>query len=565
MTDFKNYTHPYPTDNKFKEKVAYFCMEFGIDQALKIYSGGLGYLAGSHLRSAYQLKQNFVGIGILWNHGYYDQGRKNDKSMDAQFQEKDYHFLEETGIKFVISVNNHPVWVKAMYLNPETFGTAPLFLLSTNVPENDYLARSICNRLYDSNTETKIAQYILLGVGGCKLLEALNFEPKAYHLNEAHGLPAAFYLYQKFGSLEAVREKMVFTTHTPVEAGNEKHNLRLLDKMGFFYGINQERVKIIANLDSDVFNMTLVGLRFAHIANGVSKLHGEVAREMWGDQKAICPITHVTNSQNHLYWSDKQLDAAMESKDDATFLARKKTLKRKLFDEVANQCGKIFKEDVLTIVWARRFASYKRADLITRDIARFEKLLNDADRPVQIIWAGKPYPTDYDAVSVFNHLIHLSRKYANCAVVVGYELALSKLLKQGSDIWLNTPRVPREASGTSGMTAAMNASVNFSTQDGWIPEFYKHGINSFVIPVVDARLPHFEQDDIDRKNLLSVLENEILPIYYDRPEQWMKIVKTGMKEILPFFDSDRMAAEYYATMYNAKYVPLGAKAAAMWE
>lgn len=563
MSNFKNYTPPYTIGKGFEQKVAYFCMEFGIDQALKIYSGGLGYLAGSHLRSAYQLKQNFIGIGILWNHGYYDQVRKGDQSMDALFLEKNYHFLEETGIKFVISVNNHPVWVKAMYLNPETFGSAPLFLLTTNVPENDYLARSICNRLYDSNTEAKIAQYILLGVGGCKLLEELNFQPDRYHLNEAHALPAAFYLFQKYGDIEEVRKRMVFTTHTPVEAGNEKHHLRLLDKMGFFYGISKERVKILANLTDDTFNMTLVGLRFSHLANGVSKLHGEVAREMWGDYKAICPITHVTNSQNHLYWSDKQLDFALSTNDDKTFLARKSVLKNKLFQEVANQCGKIFREDVLTIVWARRFASYKRADLITRDIERFENLLNNADRPVQVIWAGKPYPTDYDAVSTFNHLIHLSKKYANCAVLVGYELELSKLLKQGSDVWLNTPRVPREASGTSGMTAAMNASINFSTQDGWIPEFFKHGINSFTIPVVDPRLPHFEQDDIDRKNLLSVLENEILPIYYDKPEQWLKIVKTSMREVIPFFDSDRMATEYYTKMYNAVYEPLAVPAESM--
>lgn len=563
MTNFKHFTHPYPTNDKFQEKVAYFCMEFGIDQALKIYSGGLGYLAGSHLRSAYELKQNFIGIGILWNQGYYDQVRKGDKSMDALFLEKNYHFLEETGIKFVISVNNHPVWVKALYLNPETFGTAPLFLLTTNVPENDYLARSICNRLYDSNTETKIAQYILLGIGGCKLLEAINYQTDCYHLNEAHALPAAFYLYQQHGGVEEVRKRMVFTTHTPVEAGNEKHNLHLLENMGFFYGMAKERVKIVANLDSDVFNMTLIGLRFARLANGVSKLHGEVARDMWGDYRAICPITHITNSQNHLYWSDKQLDAALAAKDEATFVARKKVLKGKLFDEVANQCGKIFREDVLTIVWARRFASYKRADLITRDLERFEKLLSDEKRPVQIIWAGKPYPTDYDAVSVFNHLIHLSKRFANCAVLVGYELSLSKLLKQGSDIWLNTPRVPREASGTSGMTAAMNASVNFSTQDGWIPEFFKHGINSFVIPVVDNRLPHFEQDDIDRKNLLSVLENEILPLYYDKPKQWLKIVQTSMQDVCPFFDSDRMATDYYEKLYQAKYEPLALEASAM--
>ncbi len=556
MSQFNNFRVPYSVPEQYQTKTAYFCMEYGIDQALKIYSGGLGYLAGSHLRSAYQLKQNFIGIGILWRTGYYDQGRNIDQSMKAQFLEKDYHFLEDTGITFQISVNQHPVGVKVWYLNPETFGTAPLFLLSTDLPENDYLARSICHRLYDSNVEAKIAQYILLGVGGCKLLEALGFNADRYHLNEAHGLPAAYYLYQQWGSLEAVRQKMVITTHTPVEAGNEKHDIRLLDRMGFFSGLSRNRARELARLYNDSFNMTLVGLRVSHVANGVSKLHGQVARGMWGNYEAICPITHVTYSQIHLYWSDKQLDAALAAGDDATFRERKSVLKGKLFAEVANQCGKIFREDVLTIVWARRFAGYKRADLITRDLAAFEALVHSTRYPVQIIWAGKPYPTDYEAVTVFNHLVHLSKNYANCAVLVGYELALSKLLKQGSDIWLNTPRVPREASGTSGMTAAMNASVNFSTNDGWIPEFAQHGENSFIVPEVDAHLPHHEQDEIDRRNLLRVLNEEILPLYYDRPNDWLTIVKNSMNQVIPFFDSDRMADEYYRTMYQASYSPL---------
>ena len=197
MSQFQNFKPSYPLNKRYQKPVAYFCMEYGMDQALKIYSGGLGYLAGSHMRSAFTLQQNLVGIGILWKYGYYDQARGKDKSMEAQFIEKNYSYLEDTGIIFDIMVNKHPVKVKAFYLAPEIFGTAPLFLLSTDLPENDWLAQTICHRLYDSNVSTKIAQCMLLGVGGAKLLDIIGFQPEVYHMNEAHALPAAFYLYQK--------------------------------------------------------------------------------------------------------------------------------------------------------------------------------------------------------------------------------------------------------------------------------------------------------------------------------------------------------------------------------
>jgi starch phosphorylase len=221
MNQFKSFKHPYPTAQKYSQKVAYFSMEFAVDQALKIYAGGLGYLAGSHMRSAFALKQNLVGIGILWKYGYYDQVRSSNGEMDALFMERHYNFLVDTGIVFDLAVNGHKIKVKAWYLPPHVFGTAPMFLLSTIHPENDYLAQTICHRLYSNNTEAKVAQSILLGMGGAKLLDLLGFEPDVYHLNEAHALPAAFYLYDKLGVLDEVRKRMVFTTHTPVEAGNE--------------------------------------------------------------------------------------------------------------------------------------------------------------------------------------------------------------------------------------------------------------------------------------------------------------------------------------------------------
>jgi starch phosphorylase len=528
-------------------------MEFAVHQPLKIYSGGLGFLSGSHLRSAYELRQNLIGIGILWKYGYYDQARNQDQTLQVTWMEKQYSFLEDTGITFDITIHEHPVKVKVMYLPPQTFYAAPLFLMTTDIPENDYVSQTITHRLYDANVATKVAQFILLGVGGAKLLDEIGFNPEVYHLNEAHGLSAAFYLYNKFNrNVDEVKKRLVFTTHTPEEAGNEKHDIYLCQKMGYFCGLSVEETKTLTGMPDDQFNHSLAALRFARMANGVSQLHGEVSREMWKKYDGICNIVSITNSQNYRYWADKQLYKAREEGNDWAFDDRKKWMKKRAFELVADQTGKLFDPNVFTIVWARRFAGYKRANLITRDIERFNKLMHSTKYPVQIIWAGKPYPVDYPAISEFNELVHLSKNYKNMAVMVGYELALSKRMKQAADCWLNNPRVPREASGTSGMTASMNGAVNFSTNDGWIPEFIHHGNNGFVVPPVDyTSMNTPEQDEYDLDQIYDILDNEILPLYYDDYGTWRQIVKNGMRDVQLQFDSNRMANEYYALLYNA--------------
>ena len=547
----KQYKHPYAFDKKYKTSVAYFSMEFAIDQSFKIYSGGLGFLAGSHMRSAFDLKQNMIGIGVLWKQGYYDQIRKEDRSMGVMFQEKIFHFLEDTGIRFTIEINNHPVWIKAMFLNPTTFGTAPMFFLSTDLPENDYLAQSTTFRLYDSDPNAKVAQCMVLGVGGAKLLDMLDYQPDLYHFNEAHALSGAFHLYKKFGhNLDELKKRLVFTTHTPEEAGNEKHDIYFLQNLSFFCGLPMEEVRAISGIYDNTFNHTLVGLRFSHKANGVSKLHGEVSRHMWEGYDGVCPITHITNAQNKNFWADPFLEEARVANNPAGILKRKARLKHKLFDVVADQTGKLFKDDVLTIVWARRFAEYKRPDLITRDHDRFRRLMDNKEFPIQLIFAGKPYPMDYGAINTFNSLAYLSRSFDNMAVLTGYELKLSRQLKEGSDVWLNTPRVTREASGTSGMSAAMNGSINLSTNDGWICEFYDNGVNSFVLPTVDHHLPTYEQDAKDLDNLLTLLENVVVPMYYKKRKDWNKIMIESMNTVVPFFDSARMVDEYYEKMYS---------------
>ena len=550
---FENFKVPFEIDSEYSKKVAYFSMEFAVHQPLKIYSGGLGFLSGSHLRSAYELKQNLVGIGILWKYGYYDQERNQDQTLDVAWNEKLYSFLEDTGIKFQITVHDHPVWVKAMYLNPETFKTAPLFLLTTDLPENDYVSQAITHRLYDANVAAKVAAFILLGVGGAKLLDLLGFEPDVYHLNEAHAVSAAFYLYKKFNNnIEEVRKRLVFTTHTPEEAGNEKHDIYLCHKMSYFCGLSVDEVKALTQNYDDQFNHSLAALRFAKIANGVSQLHGEVSRMMWGKYDNICPIISITNAQNWSYWSDKQMYKYKDVGDDYGFDDRKKWLKKRAFEIVADQTGKLFNKDVFTIVWARRFAGYKRAGLITADRERFFQLMNDTKYPIQIIWAGKPYPMDHPAITEFNELVHLSKQYKNMSVLIGYELGLSKRLKQAADLWLNNPRVPREASGTSGMTAAMNGAVNFSTDDGWIPEFINHGHNGFVIPKADYfNMAVHEQDQYDLDKLYEILTGEILPLYYNDYNTWRQLMKNGMQDVRYQFESNRMAHEYYEKLYNA--------------
>jgi starch phosphorylase len=545
-----NELFPYQFDKKYSKPVAYFSMEFAVDQPLKIYSGGLGFLAGSHLRSAYELKQNMIGIGILWKKGYYDQERNQDQTLHVNFRDKDYSFLTDTNIVFPITIHGARVFVKAYLLKPDVFHTAPLFLLTTDIQENDYLAQTISHRLYDPNETTRIAQSILLGIGGAKLLDILGRETEIYHMNEGHALPMCFYLLDKYRSMDEVKKRVAFTTHTPEKAGNEEHSIPLLNSMSFFNGFTAKQVEEYVHPENGVLNYTLTALRFARRANGVSQLHGEVSRKMWGDYKGICEITAITNAQNKKYWQDEELAQALNEGDDQALVARKKELKYKLFRTVANQTGKLFNENVLTIVWARRFAAYKRANLLLTDYNRFLRIAQNSKYPVQIIWAGKPYPEDYGAINIFNEIYWKTKDLPNCTVVTGYELWLSGHLKKGSDLWLNNPRLYHEASGTSGMTAAMNASVNLSIPDGWVPEFAKHGKNSFIIDTANDQLTQESKDKIEAQALLDLLENEIIPLYYENPEKWQSIVKSSMKDVVPYFDSGRMADEYYTKLYK---------------
>jgi len=536
-------------ENNYSKSVAYFSMEIAIDQTMKTYSGGLGFLAGSHMRSAYELKQNLVGVTILWKDGYYDQVRGENFHMEVKYIQKYYSFLKDTGIVVNVPIHGHNVKVRAYYLEPEIFNTAPIYFLTTDIEENDYLSKTITHRLYEANQTTRIAQEIVLGIGGIKVLEKIK-EIDIYHMNEAHPLPLAFHLYGRYKNIEKVRSHLVFTTHTPEKAGNSTYSYDLAYKMGYLDELSIAEVQGLLGDSGPTLECTAAALKMCKIANGVSQMHAVVAQDMW---KHIVPKEHIigiTNAQNQNYWQDSWIRSAIENDDEDLLVYRKRELKKELFKEVALQEGDLFKPDVLTIVWARRFAGYKRPDLVVKSMYDFLDLLEDSKYPVQMIWAGKPHPNDTKGIELFNSLIDVTYSRDNCAVLVGYELDLSAKLKKGADIWLNTPKITREASGTSGMTASMNGAINCSIPDGWIPEYAKDGENCFLIPSSISMVDHQTQDEADYENMMKVIKETIIPMYYEQPEKWIKIMKNSIKDVCPQFESGRMAHEYYTRMYN---------------
>jgi len=543
------FKHDYKIDEKYSTKTAYFCMEFAVDQPLKTYAGGLGFLAGSFMKSAYELNQNIVGIGILWKYGYYNQTRKHDQTMDVLFEEKKYGFLIDTKIKFEITIAGKSVWVTAFYLPSHVFQSAPIFFLSTDLPENDYLSKTISHKLYDANPETAIAASILLGAGGSKFLDLINWEPEIYHMNESHALPIGFYLLNKFKEIDIVKAKLVYTNHTAEDAANKVSSIALLMKMSYFCGVSIEFITSNFSIDKININHTYVALMLSRKANAVSELHKKKLLTIWEKYNNICPIHAITNAQNFKFWENECLYKAVEKNEIHVFDIEKKKSKRKLFEIVADQCGEIYDENICTLVFAKRFASYKRADLLLNNMDRFLKIINNEKYPVQIIWAGKPYPMDYFGIGIFDKIVNICKSYYNCSILVGYEINLSKSLKSGSDVWMNTPRIGHEASGTSGMSASMNGAINIGIQDGWFPEFAKNEENAFVINACENCLPDILQDEKDAENLYSILENEVIPMYYENREKWFEITKKSMLDIVPNFDSNRMAKAYYDTLY----------------
>lgn len=525
--------------------VAYFSMEIAMDQSLSTYSGGLGFLAGSHMQSAGYLQMPMVGVTMLWSYGYYDQRIDHNGQVEVAYIRKYYDFLNDLDVYTDVEIFGEKVKVKAYRVEPELFGTCPVYLLTTDIEGNSEWARSISHKLYDGDEKIRIAQETVLGIAGIKILQTVGYKFDVIHMNQGHALPAAFELLRQYnGNLEEVKKRTVFTTHTPVAAGNEVHWVDTLVQGGFFAGCSREQA---VALGGENFSLTVAALRMSRIANAVSQLHGLVANKMWEWVDGRCPIRAITNAVNLHYWQDKRIGAA---KTPQELLDVKREMKAELFKYIADTAGKRFDPDVLTITWARRFADYKRAWLILMDKDRLNKLL-DANK-IQIIFAGKFHPDDVMGKEMFNKILSRSHSLKNVVVLPGYELELSGKLKRGSDIWLNTPLRPFEASGTSGMSANMNGTLHLSIYDGWTVEGTFDGINGYTVeyPGLDDEMPWEERHWKDHDCVMDIIENRIIPTYYDNKEEWARLMRQAMRTSEAYFNSDRMVIEYYNRLYK---------------
>ncbi len=608
--------------------IAYFCAEYGVHNSLPNYSGGLGILAGDHLKSASDLDVPLVAIGLLYRFGYFRQ----DISHDGWQQER-YHDVFQTdlalrpvcdqdGIRVTVCVHIRRREVVAQAWHASV-GRISFYLLDTNVPENGDVDRFITGHLYGGDTETRIVQEKVLGMGGVRLLRKLGISPSVFHLNEGHSAFLTLELAKEHleanpddnfaDAAQAVRKQCVFTTHTPVAAGNDMFEpIKLGECFSSAYIAalkltNEEFLALgradLAN-DNEYFGMTPLALRMCRSANGVSARHGEVSRGLWhkmfpdiADASQV-PITSVTNGVHAPTWiapvfqdmyedrlgSDWHETArrpeawaiAVETLSDAELWDAHLALKNLLIAFIRERTRRketggrdtinerwdtqnLFSPDVLTIGFARRLAAYKRWDLIFSDRDRLLKMVDDPDRPVQFVFAGKAHPQDRTAKTILQELMsinHRSNWQDRAVFIEDYDQEVARHLVQGVDVWMNVPRRPYEASGTSGMKAAMNGVLNFSVLDGWWIEGF-NGENGFAIGGLDAGLPDDEMDADDGQSLYETLESQIIPTYYSRdgggpPTDWIRRMRNSIASLTPQFSSDRMVRDYLETIYIAE-------------
>ncbi|MDD3419861.1 MAG: alpha-glucan family phosphorylase [Candidatus Gastranaerophilales bacterium] len=523
--------------------VAYFSMEIALDQSLSTYSGGLGFLAGSHMHSAGYLGLPMVGVTMLWSYGYYDQRIDSEGNVEVAYTRKQYDFLTDINVTVDVKVFGEDAKVKVFKVEPELFGACPVYLLTTDIPENSEEVRKISHKLYDGDEKTRISQ-VIMSVGGVRALQAAGVNFDIIHMNEGHALPAAFELLNQTQDFNKVKEMTVFTTHTPVAAGNEVHWVDTLLEGGFFSGLPRHQA---VELGGENFSLTVAALRISRMANAVSQLHGLVANKMWEWVEGRCPIRAITNAVNLHHWQDKRINA---QKTDEELLAAKREMKQELFEYIADTTGKRFDPDVLTITWARRFADYKRAWMIFMDKDRITKLLNE--NKVQLIFSGKFHPDDTMGREMFNNILKHSYNLKNVVVLPNYELKLSALLKKGTDVWMNTPLRPFEASGTSGMSANMNGALHLSIYDGWAVEGTFTGLNGYTVnyPGLDDDISWEERHWKDYECIMGMIENDIIPTYYSNKAKWATLMRNAIKTSEAYFNSDRMVIEYYNRIYK---------------
>ncbi len=540
-------------------KVAYFCMEYGLQSDFKIYAGGLGILAGDYLKGAKDNGYPIIGIGIKWKQGYGDQMLdENGQPFDA-YRNRKYDFLKDTGVTVDVLIRNINIKCKVWLV--DKFGNAPLYLLDTDLPDN--ADAWISGQLYGWFGEERIAQEIVLGIGGVRALRALGHAADIYHFNEGHALFAGFELLReqmegKKGlsfkkALKKVKEQVVFTTHTPIIQGNESHPIDRIEYMGANLCLKRKHLVKLGCLDDEqTFNMTVGALRMAKKSNAVAQLHGETANKMWKDVKKRSNITAITNGIHLPTWVDKSvLDAAESKKEkdlDQLWEAHLKN-KKALVKFIEQRNGVKLDANKLIIGFSRRAVAYKRSDLIFRNPEIIEPLLKN--QTVQLVFSGKAHPLDDAGKAIVANLVAMSRKYPKSVVfLTDYDMTIGAALTRGADVWLNNPVRPKEASGTSGMKASMNGVLNLSILDGWWPEACEHGVNGWQFG--DAK--EFEdagaQDLHDMNALYHTLTKEVVPTFYENQPKWRKMMRKSIRSTNYQFSVERMLAEYYELLYK---------------
>jgi starch phosphorylase len=602
--------------------IAYFSAEFGVHECLPLYAGGLGALAGDHLKSASDLGVPIVGVGLLYQKGYFRQYLNVDGWQQELYIENDLYSMpielvrKESGRPLTVSVE-YPGRCVVAQIWCASIGAVKLYLLDTNVTANSSTDRIITASLYSGDSEMRIRQEIMLGIGGLKALAAMGIKPDVCHMNEGH---SAFMVLERVHQLrnssnmtfaeavEVVKAGSVFTMHTSVKAGLDEFSVELMDKyFGSYFpnlGINRKQFLALGRIDpeddSESFKMPVLALRLSAYRNGVSKLHGQVSRNMWaglwpGVPVGEVPVKSITNGihvkswlsaeMNSLYdrylgpnWNEQRVDSSIwdnidqipeeqlwrahqRCKERLIVFARNRLKaqmqRRGTYHTELNWAEEVLDPEALTVGFARRFAGYKRGNLLLKDPKRFVKLLSDPDRPVQVIFSGKAHPRDTEGKEIIRQIIHFAAQYDARRRIVfleDYDINVARFLVRGVDVWLSTPRRPMEASSTSGMKAAINGALNISTLDGWWCEGYKPEIG-WVVGAGESYKDAGYQDMVESQAIYNMLENEIVPLFYTRsadnvPRAWVHRMKNSIKAITPRFNTDRMVCDYTRRFYN---------------
>ena len=535
--------------NSALARVAYFCMEYGLDNQFKAYAGGLGILAGDYMKGAKDHGFPIVGIGIKWKQGYTDQVIDDKGQPYDTYHNYKYDFLEDTGVTVSVEIRKRQIFCKVWKL--DLFGNAPLYLLDTDLPENGE-DPWITGQLYGWFGEERIAQEIVLGVGGVRALRALGIEVDVYHFNEGHALFAGFELMREKReqglsfekAWEESRKEIVFTTHTPVIQGNESHPIDRLMYMGANMGMTAAQLK---KLGGAPFNMTVGALRLSRKSNAVAQLHGLTANKMWKNVKGRSEIVGITNAIHLPTWVDPAMIKTAEKGGNLWDAHFKNKLDLVRF--VKERTGVELLAENLVIGFARRAVPYKRSDLIFSKPDLIEPFLRD--RKIQIVFSGRAHPLDDTGKEIAANLVAMSKKYPGAVVFLeNYGMDIGAALTRGSDVWLNNPRRPKEASGTSGMKAAMNGVLNLSILDGWWPEACNHGVNGWQFGDGFESEDEAKLDAHDRDALYRVLLGEVVPTYYENRPKWVEMMRQSILSTKDDFAVKRMLEEYYKLLYQ---------------